>query len=80
MNDTTGEELLCAYINTTPSMQSLLYDCNLLPEVIMSKTGAAYRENPDWSRMLYIADHWRAREINHKRELAAAIKLAKEEK
>ena len=55
------EAELLLYINRTPAMQSLLYDCDLMPEQLMSKTGKAYRDNPDWDRMLYIADHWRAR-------------------
>lgn len=62
MNYKAEAELLL-YINAAPAMQSLLYDLNMLPEVIMSKTGKGYRDNPDWRMMLVIADHWRAREL-----------------
>ena len=64
MDKITDEEIeraLLAYINATPAMQSLLYDINMLPEVIMSRTGKAYKNNPDWQKMLIIADAWRER-------------------
>ena len=61
MIEPQAEAILLAYINATPAMQSLLYDLNMLPEVIMSKTGNAYRDNPDWERMLIIASAWRAK-------------------
>ena len=54
--DQQAEATLLAYINATPAMQSLLYDCDLMPEQLK-------RETQDWDRMLYIADHWRAREL-----------------
>ncbi len=52
-----GESILLTYINTTPAMQSLLYDCDLMPEQLV-------RGTKNWDRMLYIADHWRARELH----------------
>ena len=58
-----GESILLPYIASTPMLQSLLYDIDMLPEVIMARTGDRYRENPDWDKMLTIADHWREREI-----------------
>ena len=64
MNKITDEEIekaLLEYINATPAMQSLLYDLNMLPEVIMARTGPAHRINLDWRRMLIIADAWRER-------------------
>lgn len=56
MIDEKGEKILLDYINATPAMQSLLYDCDLMPEQCEQWT-------QDRDRMLYIADHWRAREL-----------------
>ena len=62
MIDPKVEAVLLDYINSTPAMQSLLHDLGMLPEEIMSRAGKAYRKNPDWVRMLVIADHWREQE------------------
>ena len=56
MNEQKNDDILLRYINDTPAMQSLLYDCGLMPEQLSVGTHA-------WSQMLYIADHWRAREL-----------------
>ena len=64
MDKITDEEIekaLLEYINATPAMQSLLYDLGMMPEEIMARTGETYRINPDWRRMLIIADAWRER-------------------
>lgn len=50
------EAILLGYINTSAVMQSLLYDCGLMPEQLV-------RNTVDWDRMLLIATYWRAREV-----------------
>ena len=60
MIDSKTEATLLKYINATPAMLNLLYDTNLLPEQIMAKARGAYRDSPDWDRMLTIVAHWRA--------------------
>ena len=49
-----SEKELIAYINATPSLMSLLYDINLLPELPLDSTQKRH--------MLLIAVHWRERE------------------
>lgn len=63
MIDQQTEATLLEFINSTPAMQSLLYDLGMLPEEIMARTGAAYRDNPDWRRMLMIGAAWKAQQV-----------------
>ncbi|MGP1667685.1 MAG: hypothetical protein ACTS5I_17660 [Rhodanobacter sp.] len=55
MNAAAERDLL-DYINVTPAMQSLLYDLDMLPEQLQ-------RAPRDWCRMLIIAAHWRANQL-----------------
>ena len=55
-----GRELL-KYINNNPTLLSLLYDIDLMPE-------QCHQDSPEWQQMVIIVNYWRERELQYAEE------------
>lgn len=64
MDELDTDDKICAYINQTPILMSLLYDLNLLPEQNPN------RDSEAWEQIFIITNHWREHDIRHSQSLA----------
>lgn len=62
----TDDQKVIAYINETPTLMSLLYDLDLLPEQHPD------RESEAWWKIFNIANHWREHDIALRAHLTQA--------
>ena len=57
------ENALLEYINHTPTLLSLLYDIDLMPEQLID-----HQDSPEWQQMAIIVNYWRERELQYAEE------------